>query len=332
MDARAPGCRAILASVRTARVIGMLCCTLAAPGYSLAAECGRTGELSLEETPWTDNGDGTLGDERTDLMWKRCPEGLVGERCNRGRLAYLTWEQAQTRARQSNFAGYNDWRIPRLDELRRLIQPGCELPAVNLAAFPNTPSGWFWFASAEAFNSPRAGQLGFAFGENFSANQRHVVHLRLVREAKREDEAAPGDGQAVLPGQDEGDSQGPTAPADDQAAGLDAADQAEAAPADQRPDIGQTNGADDGGAEPDQTGPSLLPGPAGERSGEGDADAAAADAPVTADEAENPPPPESADAEPTDAPPPDREPPDAGPPAPEPPTPEPPTQAPTGTP
>lgn len=168
------------------------------------ASCGRGAENDFDEERWKPADDGTVGDEQNGLMWKQCTEGLRGERCREGRLAYLTWEKALEIAEESTFAGFDDWRIPKLDELRQIIQPGCLLPVVNLALFPNTPSSWFWYDSAEDDNSPRAGQLGFAFGEDFSANQRNVVHLRLVREVPEEpaDDAAqggmPGQGRAGL--------------------------------------------------------------------------------------------------------------------------------------
>ncbi|EIC21185.1 Lcl C-terminal domain-containing protein [Thiorhodovibrio frisius] len=158
-----------------------------APAQGL--DCGRGPEDKFDEERWKLSEDGIVGDEQNRLVWKQCPEGLHGERCREGRLAYLSWERALEIAENSTFAGFDDWRIPKLDELRQIIQPGCFFPAVNLSLFPNTPSGWFWFDSAEADNSPRAGQLGFAFGKEFSGNQRNIVHLRLVRELPEEGEA-----------------------------------------------------------------------------------------------------------------------------------------------
>lgn len=164
---------------------------------SWAADCGRGLEptADFDEQRWTLNENGTVGDVENKLMWKRCPEGLKGPRCREGRLAFLTWEEALEEAEDSDFAGFTDWRIPKFAELEGLIEPGCLMPATNLALFPSTPSGWFWFDSAEAENSPRAGQLSFAFGEEFSASQRNVVNLRLVRTIPEEptppDEPAP---------------------------------------------------------------------------------------------------------------------------------------------
>lgn len=171
----------------------LLACLLLLIGPALlpAADCGRDAEDNFDEQRWRVDPGGTVRDAQFGLMWKQCPEGLSGSRCRQGRIAYLTWEQALAVAQRSAFAGFNDWRIPKLNELRELIVPDCLFPAVNLSLFPNTPSGWFWFDSAEAGNSPRAGQLGFAFGEEFSANQRHIVHLRLVRDMTPEPPPEP---------------------------------------------------------------------------------------------------------------------------------------------
>ncbi|MBK5970665.1 MULTISPECIES: Lcl domain-containing protein [Thiorhodovibrio] len=164
----------------------LLLSAVAAAQQQQEPSCGRGAEDDFDEERWKPTDDGTVGDEENGLIWKRCTEGLRGDRCSEGRLKYVTWEKALEIAEKSTFAGFDDWRIPKLDELRQIIQPGCQLPAVNLSLFPYTPSGWFWYDSAEDNNSPRAGQLGFAFGEDFSANQRNVVHLRLVREVPEE--------------------------------------------------------------------------------------------------------------------------------------------------
>ncbi len=184
---------------REARVLAFILiglgASLFAPARAQVVDCGRGPQSIFDENRWSVTDAGTVIDRQNGVIWKQCPEGLRGMHCRDGRLAYLTWEQALERAEKSLFAGLDGWRIPKLDELRQMIEPECLFPAVNLALFPNTPSSWFWFDSAEADNSPRAGQLGFAFGEQFSANQRHVVHLRLVRDVPDEtiDEPLPGE-------------------------------------------------------------------------------------------------------------------------------------------
>ncbi|MBK1647996.1 DUF1566 domain-containing protein [Rhabdochromatium marinum] len=221
-------------------------------------DCGREPDSELDEQRWILHDDGTISDQDNELMWKRCAEGLRGERCQEGRLDYLTWEQALDIAQKSTFAGHNNWRIPTYDELNGLIQPGCEFPASNLMAFPNTPSGWFWFDSPEAENTKRAGQISFAFGDDFSANQRNVVHLRLVRddtppEPEPEPEEPAPDAPVAEP--EPGADPGATPPVEP-----DAGADGNAQPAEPPPDQAPPAQPD---AAPGAENPALLPGPAG---------------------------------------------------------------------
>lgn len=250
----ASGCAA---NLRGIILIGLWSVAFLVIAQDQQIECGRGPEDNFNQERWTLTDDGTVGDQQNGLIWKQCPEGLRGERCRDGRLKYVTWEQALEIANNSRFAGFDDWRIPKGDELRQIIQPGCLLPTVNLALFPNTPSGWFWFDSAEADNSPRAGQLSFAFGEDFSANQRTVVHLRLVREVPEEPEPEVEDPEADA----EVDAPAPDADAEPQPDEPEAAEDAQAAaepdgqaaepePAADQPDEPTADQAADQNAEP----------------------------------------------------------------------------------
>lgn len=64
--------------------------------------------------------DGTAKDIETGLMWMRCSVGQEwdGKTCT-GEAKEFTWEAAQEA--RVNFAGYSDWRMPTVDELRTLI-------------------------------------------------------------------------------------------------------------------------------------------------------------------------------------------------------------------
>ena len=58
---------------------------------------------------YTDNGDGTITDNVTDLMWQQDPG------------AKMTWDEAVDSADSFNLAGYTDWRLPTIKELYSLI-------------------------------------------------------------------------------------------------------------------------------------------------------------------------------------------------------------------
>jgi hypothetical protein len=158
--------------------------TLAAGSPVLAQTC-RTETEVPSTTPasrFQDNGDATVTDQSTGLMWARCPEGLSGTGCATGAAAAFTWEGALLRARDSGLAGYTDWRLPDIKELSSLVEERCYDPAINLAVFPNTPSSGFWSASPGGASSGGAWYVrfydGYAYGYGRGG---YAYRVRLVR-------------------------------------------------------------------------------------------------------------------------------------------------------
>lgn len=59
---------------------------------------------------FTDNGDGTVTDQATGLMWQQADNGEG-----------LLWQDALSYAEGLDFAGYTDWRLPNAKELQSLL-------------------------------------------------------------------------------------------------------------------------------------------------------------------------------------------------------------------
>jgi len=90
---------------------------------------------------------GTVLDKRTGLIWKRCVEGRLGTNCASGDTQKLSWGGALSKAATSNHAGYTDWRLPNVKELKSLVEAACYGPALNTTVFPNDPSTTVWTSS-----------------------------------------------------------------------------------------------------------------------------------------------------------------------------------------
>ena len=137
------------------------------------------------DTRFTDNGDGTITDKGTGLMWKKCVEGLSGFDCATGTAGEFTWKEALAQPGVVNngggFAGYTDWRLPNFKELTSIVERKCYDPAINLTFFPNTPSSLVWSGSAGASYSDYAWYVNFYHGYSFNDNRVNNNRVRLVR-------------------------------------------------------------------------------------------------------------------------------------------------------
>lgn len=102
--------------------------------------------------------DGTVIDTSRGLMWKQCVEGRTGENCASGsETTFANWGAALDHAYSHVFAGYSDWRLPTVKELRSLVEPCRSNPAINVDIFPATP------AAVIMTSSPTAAAAGAGF-------------------------------------------------------------------------------------------------------------------------------------------------------------------------
>lgn len=154
-------------------------------GAMSAAVWGQTCNPAIPETApdsrFTDNGDGTVTDFPTGLMWKQCAEGLSEAGCVTGAPATFIWQAALQHAEEAVFAGRSDWRLPNKNELASLVEQRCDAPAINLRAFPNTPSSLFWSSSPDASHPNHAWNVYFGHGYVDYGYKDFASHVRLVR-------------------------------------------------------------------------------------------------------------------------------------------------------
>jgi len=100
--------------------------------------CNPNMSLLTPDNVFNDNGNGTITDIRTGLMWKKCLEGEYGLSCSSGAaILGMTRQQALKYADDTAFAGYSDWRLPNIKELMSITEYACVNPAQNYHIFPN---------------------------------------------------------------------------------------------------------------------------------------------------------------------------------------------------
>ncbi len=143
---------------------------------------GEDADYSINAQSFTDNGNGTVTDNVTGLMWQKTDNGES------------TWDSALANAASVATGGYKDWRLPTPAELFSLFNHQNSNPALNTTYFPNNSAGVaeYWWTS-DPYGSSTAniwcGNAGGGLGgkpksETISASGAFRYHARYVRGAK----------------------------------------------------------------------------------------------------------------------------------------------------
>jgi hypothetical protein len=86
------------------------------------------GDTDLYDMEYVDNGDGTVTDKSTSLMWAKADSGET-----------MDWVEALAYANESELAGYSDWRLPNSKELQSLVDyEKTDFPAIDTDFFEMT--------------------------------------------------------------------------------------------------------------------------------------------------------------------------------------------------
>jgi hypothetical protein len=120
---------------------------------------------------FTDNGDGTVTDDVTRLMWQQVVPTATSE-----------WAAAGSYCQDLVLAGHSDWRLPSLVELISIADLGKSDPSIDVAVFPSTPASDFWSSTVWGTSPSTVATVTFARG---NTRQEPMVgsphHVRCVR-------------------------------------------------------------------------------------------------------------------------------------------------------
>ncbi|WP_163557821.1 DUF1566 domain-containing protein [Halomonas sp. NO4] len=159
----------------------MTTCRVALLSLALAAPLAIGSETERFRFPV----EGVVVDSAEDLVWQRCSLGqTVAEGRCQGEAAGVTLAEAETYAEAQASAGC-PWRLPRFFELRSLMQaPSTAGVAIDTAAFPDTPSGWYWNQASAGGHSQQDCFVDFAGEGRTRCNMAGDFHVRLVMDLK----------------------------------------------------------------------------------------------------------------------------------------------------
>lgn len=139
-----------------------------------------TAGISISAIRFTDNGNGTVTDSNTGLIWQKCSNGLSGTDCSTGTVASDTWVNALSYCEGLSLGGRTDWRLPSINELRSIVDTGNYLPAINAGFFPNTTTR-YWSSSVYVSDTTSAWIVDFNHGSvSYNVKSLSTIYVRCV--------------------------------------------------------------------------------------------------------------------------------------------------------
>ncbi|MCE5228217.1 DUF1566 domain-containing protein [bacterium] len=136
-----------------------------------------------------DNGDGTVTDLDTNLMWQK------GES-----PATKTWENALSYAEGLTLAGRGDWRLPNVKELQSLNDETLTEPSIDTAFFPGAQVDEYWSSTSMVNNSTLAWTADLQYGIVSYNDKTTALPVRCVRDVSATTTTAFVPSFAVIPG------------------------------------------------------------------------------------------------------------------------------------
>lgn len=135
------------------------------------------GNPAYGKNDFADNGDGTVTDRATGLMWQQADSGKA-----------LNWEEALAYAEDLTCGGHTDWRLPNAKELQSIVDYthapdatdlALRRPAIDPVFSLTEPESWFWTGTTHLdHNASFAVYL--AFGQAFGVFSDRNGGRRLV--------------------------------------------------------------------------------------------------------------------------------------------------------
>ena len=104
---------------------------------SFTNTAGEDSDYLMNTPSFTDNGDGTVTDNNTGLMWQKMDGGE------------MTFENAGAYCEYLSLGGYTDWRLPTGIELFSINNYNFVNPALNTVYFSQTQAQYWWSSETQ---------------------------------------------------------------------------------------------------------------------------------------------------------------------------------------
>ena len=186
-------CQSALAAAQQFPETGQATCWNSSGGVVACAGTGQDGAVRAgAPLSYTDNGDGTVTDNNTKLVWeKKSADGSIHDVTN-----LYSWDDAFAviaALNAASFGGYSDWRLPNVKELQSILDYEHFGPAVS-SAFNDkclggatvltgscTASFQYWASTSRAATPATAWAVYFDQGYVAPLSKSFVFSVRAVR-------------------------------------------------------------------------------------------------------------------------------------------------------
>ena len=157
---------------------------------TFTASFGEDSDFTGHVPAFKDNGNGTVTDRLTGLVWQKADGGE------------MTWEKAKAYAADLKLGGRDDWRLPTSMELFAVLNQGMHGPALDTAVFTRSEARYWWSDSPGQRDRVWLANTGGGIGahpksESVSAGGDHPVHVWCVAGA-----SVTGRGPALVDNKD----------------------------------------------------------------------------------------------------------------------------------
>jgi len=130
--------------------------------------------LKYVSNDYKDNQDGTITDHATGLMWQQSGADNL--------LSYQKRRKYVRRLNHEHFAGYNDWRLPTIDELTSLLEPEKRKYGLYIDPLFDKKPWWCWSSDTIKGSSGLAWVVGFLGGSVSNGLYNYGnLYVRVVR-------------------------------------------------------------------------------------------------------------------------------------------------------
>jgi hypothetical protein len=130
---------------------------------------GEDSDYTINPPSYTENGDGTITDNVTGLMWQKEDDDI-----------YRTWDDAVSCCNDLTLASFSDWRLPSEYELMSIVNCDTYNPSID-TTFPGTNAPSYWSSITNAHNSSGAWNVDFDYGCVYNHNKSNYYYVRCVR-------------------------------------------------------------------------------------------------------------------------------------------------------